>query len=188
MLEGVCISSRPEALIKSILATIHLTSGMPGRRGRGSEIGRMQWFNTIGTKRDVFVCNGQIIPVFPDNKATTNRDNSFYIVRNPCSSVQKSIFGYLAYIRPFCEFLRRQLNGYDDKASTIPLLFPRYDCRPSHFLSENCSESLVSACEHSPFPMNFHNYRNTVVGISKKHLLTSYSSSIRTASSRKMDA
>ncbi|THV73867.1 hypothetical protein D6D27_09461, partial [Aureobasidium pullulans] len=136
-------------LIKSILATVHLTSGMPGR---GSEIGRMQWVNTIGNKRNVFVYNGQIILVFPDNKATTNHDNSFYIVRNPCSSAQKSIFVYLAYIRPFCEFLRRQLDG------------------PSHFLSENCSESLVSACEHSPFPMNFHNYRNTVVSISKKHL------------------
>jgi hypothetical protein len=64
--------------------------------GRGSEVGRMQWINTIGNKRNVFEYNGQIILVFLDNEAITNYDDSFYIVRNPCSSAQKCIFVYLA--------------------------------------------------------------------------------------------
>lgn len=114
-------------LIKSILATVHLTSGMPGR---GSEIGRMQWVNTIGNKRNVFVYNGQIILVFPDNKATTNHDNSFYIVRNPCSSAQRASSSISRTSGHFASFSAASWMGTTTKQ--VQALFSSHDTVVDH--------------------------------------------------------
>ncbi|EOA85687.1 uncharacterized protein SETTUDRAFT_56710, partial [Exserohilum turcica Et28A] len=51
--------------------------------------------------RNIFVYKGKVILVFSYNKANTNTNNSFYIVRSPCPIVQRILYVYLVYIRPF---------------------------------------------------------------------------------------
>ncbi|KAJ9634203.1 hypothetical protein H2199_009087 [Coniosporium tulheliwenetii] len=84
-----------DRLVRYIYAAIHLTSGMPAR---GEELRVIRWADTAAVARNIFIYRGQIILVFSYNKANTNRNNSFFIVRAPCPVVQKILFVYLAQI------------------------------------------------------------------------------------------
>jgi hypothetical protein len=64
-----------------------------------------------------------MILVFAYNKAIINHNNSFYVVRAPCLVIQQLLFVYLVYIRPFRDFLIRQLDGVAREVTTNLHLF-----------------------------------------------------------------
>lgn len=75
-----------DALVRLLYAAIHMTNGMPAR---GDEFRMIRWADTVAVQRNIFIYKRQIILIFAYNKANTNTNNSFYIVRSPCSAVQK---------------------------------------------------------------------------------------------------
>jgi hypothetical protein len=87
-----------------------MTSGMPAR---GEEFRVLRWADTISVRvrRNIFIYKGSVILVFAYNKAKTNTNNSFYIVRSTCPLVQRILYLYLVYIRPFRSLISRDLGA-----------------------------------------------------------------------------
>lgn len=135
-----------DRLVRFLYAAIHLTYGMPAR---GEELRVIRWADTATVARNIFVYRGQIILVFSYNKANTNRNNSFFIVRAPCPAVQKVLFVYLAYIRPFGDFLSCQLQLVTAH-STNPHLFSVCDDAVACFSPAACLKSLRLSTPECP--------------------------------------
>ncbi|KAH9859292.1 hypothetical protein J1614_012179 [Plenodomus biglobosus] len=108
--------------------------------------------------------------VFSYNKASTRSNNSFYIVRVPCAVVERALFLYLAYIRPFGDFLVRQLKLVNATVPTNPHLFTISDNPTACFSLAACSKSLQQATPECPITLNLQVYRQIAVSISKKHI------------------
>jgi hypothetical protein len=154
-------------LVRLLFSGIHTTSGMPGR---GEELRVVRWADTAAVQRNIFICQGRILLVFSYNKASRNANNSFFIVRVPCPAVERCLFLYLAYIRPFSSFLSRQLELLSATAPTNPHLFTVYDSASACFSSPACSKTLEQSTAGCPVRLNFQTYRQIAVAVSKKHL------------------
>jgi hypothetical protein len=128
------------------------------------------WADTAAVQRNIFICQGQVLLVFSYNKASQSSNNSFFIVRVPCAVVGKCLFLYLAYIRPFSDFLSRQLKVVSATVPTNPYLFTAYDTPSACFSSAACSKMLQQSTRECPILLHFQVYRQIVVAISKKHL------------------
>jgi hypothetical protein len=111
-------------VVKLLFSSIHVSSGMPAR---GEELRVPRWADTAAVQRNIFICQGWILLNFSYDKASQNSNNSFFVVRVPCALVEKCLFLYLAYIRPFNDFLSRQLKLVNADAPTNPHLFTAYD-------------------------------------------------------------
>ncbi|KAL5371364.1 hypothetical protein DPSP01_014316 [Paraphaeosphaeria sporulosa] len=158
---------RRDRLVAHLFAALHMSMGMPAR---GEELRMVRWADTAAAMRNVFVYNGHIMLVFSYNKATTRSNNSFYIVRFPCPIIERVLFMYLAYIRPFSGFLVRQLQVVREVGSN-PHLFTRYRDAHSCFSAAHCAKSLAkSTAVESPVPLTIRRYRQIAVSIAKKHL------------------
>jgi hypothetical protein len=108
--------------------------------------------------------------VFSYNKASQNSHNSFFIVRVRCTAVERCLFFYLAYIRPFSDFLSRQLKLVSAIAPTNPHLFTSYDTPSACFSSSACSRISQQSTTECLILLHFQSYRQIAVAISKKHL------------------
>lgn len=102
---------------------MYMTNGMPAR---GEEFRVLRWADTISVRRNIFVYKGKVILVFAYNKANTNTNNFFYIVRSLCLIVQRILYVYLVYIRPFRSLVSRNL-GVLSKDLTNPYLFSTHE-------------------------------------------------------------
>jgi hypothetical protein len=120
-------------------------------------------------RRNIFIYKGKVILVFAYNKANTNTNNSFYIVRSPCPLVQKILYLYLVYIRPFCSHISRNL-GAQSKNSTNPHLFSTHESATACFSSDQAHSSLRKSTADCAAPTTTSLYRQTATSIAKKHL------------------
>lgn len=154
-------------MVEVLFSSIHVTSGMPAR---GEELRVLRWADTAAVQRNMFICQGRILLVFSYNKASQNSNNSFFVVRVPCALVERCLFLYLAYIRPFSDFLSRQLKLVNTSVPTNPHLFTAYDTPVSCFSSSVCSKLLQQSTPECPILLHFQMYRQIAVAISKKHL------------------
>jgi hypothetical protein len=107
-------------IVTLLFSSIHISSRMPAR---GEELRVVQWADTAAVQRNIFICQGRIMLVFSYNKASQNSNNSFFIVQVPCLAAERCLFFYLAYIRPFSDFLSRQLKLVSATVPTNPYLF-----------------------------------------------------------------
>jgi len=155
-----------DRLVQFLFAAVHLTSGMPAR---GEELRMIRWANTIATPRNVFVFEGKIILVFAYNKANTNHNNSFYIVRAPCAAVQRILFIYLVYIRPFCDFVSRQAQIVTTPV-TNQHVFAKHTSAAGCFSSAACLRSLRHSTPEFPIRLDLRLYRQIAISMSKRHL------------------
>lgn len=157
-----------DTFVQSLYAAIHMTSGMPAR---GEELRTLRWADTIAVQRNIFVYKGKIILVFSYNKANTNTNNSFFIVRSPSPVIQQILFVYLCFIRPFRDFLSRQkgtMSGY----STNPHLFTTHNEGMACFSAAKAHKCVQKAAYGLPFEISTSIYRQVAVSIAKKHLPT----------------
>jgi hypothetical protein len=99
----------------------------------------------------------------------TNTNNSFYIVRSPCPLVQRILYLYLVYIRPFRSLISRSLEVLSKK-STNPHLFSTHDSATACFSPDQAHSSLKHSTAKCAVPMTTSLYRQIVVSIAKKHL------------------
>lgn len=155
-----------DRLVRHLFAIIHLTSGMPAR---AEELRMIRWANTPAALRNIFIYNGKIILVFSYNKAGTNHNNSFYIVRRPCPAVEKMLFLYLVHVRPFCDFLAGELRG---RPCIEPNrhLFAQRESESACFKPSDCLKSFQEATSDSPITWNLRCYRHIAIAISKRHI------------------
>ena len=155
-----------DRLVRHLFTAMHITSGMPAR---GEELRMIRWANTVTAMRNVFMFEGKIILVFLYNKANTNHNNSFYIVRRPAPPVERILALYLIYIMPFCDFLARELQG-ETSGILNAHLFSRHDSQSTCFNSKACSRSPREAMVDCPVPLDMRTYRQIAISMSKKHL------------------
>jgi hypothetical protein len=151
-------------VVMLLFSSIHVSSRMPARR---EELLVLLWADTAAVQRNIFICQGRILLIFSYNKASQNSNNSFFVVRVPCALVEKCLFLYLAYIRPFNDFLSRQLKLVNADAPTNPHLFTAYDTPVSCFSSAACSKILQQSTPECPILLHFQIYRQIAVAISK---------------------
>ena len=152
---AVAYLRRRDRFIKRLFAAVHTSSGMPAR---SEELRMIRWADTAAVPRNVFVYNGWIMLVFSYNKATTKSNNSFYVVRFPCPTIEKVLFMYLAYIRPFSDFLVHQLQIVRETCSN-PHLFTLYKDPNACFSAAACTKSLLQSTPESPTPLTIKRYR-----------------------------
>jgi hypothetical protein len=145
-----------------------MTSGMPAR---GEELRIIRWANTVTVRRNIVIHKGRIMLLFAYNKVFTTANHSFYIVRVPCPTVERALFLYLAYIRPFTDFLLRQLKLVHTETKTNLYLFT-LSCHPTVALVTDCSKSLEHTTPDCPVRMQLSIYRHIAVAVSKKHIPT----------------
>lgn len=155
-------------LVKLLFSGVHTPSGMPAR---GEELRVLRWADTAAVQRNVFIYQSRIMLVFSYNKASQNSNNSFFIVRVPCSAVERCLFLYLAYIRPFSDFLSRQLKLVSANAPTNPHLFTVYKSPSACFRSASCSKTLQQSTVECPIQLSFKTYRQVAVAVSKSIFL-----------------
>jgi hypothetical protein len=144
----------------------HVTGGMPARC---EELRTIRWANTPTSLRNVFVHNGKLILIFTYNKAITHHNNSFYVVRTPCPAIQRLLFIFLAFIRPFRDYLARQLKVTSFDRSNCHL-FALHKDATACFSPARCLTSLRLSTGDAPFQLNTATYRQIAVSIAKKHL------------------
>ena len=155
-----------DRLVMLLFSGIHLTSGMPAR---GEELRVVRWADSAAVPRNIFIHNGHVMLVFSYNKAGLKSNSSFYIVRFPAPSVQHVLFLYLAYIRPFSDFLVRQLKIADSKA-TNPHLFTTRRSPAVCFTAETCVKSLQVSTSSCPIKLNMKLYRQIAISFAKRHI------------------
>lgn len=155
-----------DSFMQLLYAAVHMTSGMPAR---GEELRIIRWADTVAVQRNIFVYKGSIILVFAYNKANTNTNNSFYIVRSPCPAVQRLLFVYVAYIRPFRDFINRSMGAISDHP-TNPHLFATHDNIAGCFSAAMAHLSLRKSAIGCPIELSTSVYRQIAVSIAKKHL------------------
>lgn len=152
--------------IKHLFGAIHIPSGMPAR---SEELRMVRWADTTAVSRNIFVHQGRLILIFSYNKATTVSSKSFYIVRFPCRIIEHVLFLYLTYIRPFCDFLARQLQLLI-APSTNPHLFTLHDSEKGCFSTTACLRSLQLSTRDCGVQLSIQLYRQVVISVVKKHI------------------
>jgi hypothetical protein len=157
---------KSDSFVRLLYAAMHLTSGM---QARGEELRVLRWADTISVRRNIFIHEGKAILVFAYNKANTNTNNSFYIVRSPCPQVRRVLYLHLFYIRPFRSLISRKL-GAQTTGSTNPHLFSTHESATACFSSSKAHSSLKRSTAKCPTPTTTSLYRQTANSIAKKHL------------------
>jgi hypothetical protein len=120
---------KSDRFLRLLYAAMHMTDGM---LARGEEFRVLRWADTISVRRNIFIYKGRVILVFAYNKANTNTNNSFYIVRSPCSLVQRILYAYLVYIRLFCSLISRNLGALSKNLTNL-YLFSTHDSATACF-------------------------------------------------------
>lgn len=145
---------------------MHITDSMPAR---GEEFRVIRWADTVSVRQNIFIYKGSVILVFAYNKANTNTNNSFYIMRSPCPLVQRILYLYLVYIRPFRSLISQNL-GAQSKNSANPHLFSTHKSATACFSSDQAHSSLRKSTAKCDAPTTTSLYRQTATSIAKKHL------------------
>jgi hypothetical protein len=154
-------------MTRLLFSSIHVFSGMPPR---GEELRVLRWADTAAVQRNVFICQSRLLLIFSYNKVSQNSNNPFFVVGVPCPLVERCLFLYLAYTRPFGDFPSRQLKLISATVPTDPHLFTAYSTPFACFSSAACSKILQKSMPESPILLHFQVYRQIIVAISKKHL------------------
>jgi hypothetical protein len=145
---------------------MHVTDGMPAC---DEDIKVLRWADTVSVRRNIFLYKAKIILVFAYNKANTNTNNLFYIVRSPCPLVQRILYVYLVYIRPFRNLVSQGLEILPRNA-TNPHLFSTHDSPATCFTSDQAHSSLKKSTSNCTVPTTTSVYRQVAVSIAKKHM------------------
>lgn len=123
-------------LCGEIFAAMHITAGLPPRGSEGTIV-KVQ--NTAQVLRNIFVVNGRMAIIFKYNKSRAANNRSFFIVRFLPADLGQLVFCYLAYIRPFANFLCK------------PVGVPQYRSNEFLFHDPRGSRSTCHLCRQQRF-------------------------------------
>ncbi len=156
-----------DRFVQHLFVAIHTTSGMPAR---GEELRTIRWANTMAIARSIVCFQGRLVLIFPYNKACTNTNNSFYVVRSPCPAVERMLFVFLVYLRPLRDMIARKLLFREANTDPNRHVFSKHDQMVACFKPSDCLRSLRVATVNSPLKMTMRNYRQISVAMSKRHM------------------
>jgi hypothetical protein len=91
-----------------LLVCVHMTSGQPGR---GSEVTTMRFQNGQLQDRNIFVVDGQVMTVARYYKSQSQWDKLKVVPRFLPPQLGQVMVVYLAYLRPFREYLTVNVLG-----------------------------------------------------------------------------
>ncbi|KAH7137817.1 hypothetical protein EDB81DRAFT_75097 [Dactylonectria macrodidyma] len=147
------------------LSASHVTAGLPGR---GTETTSIRFRNTKLAIRNVFICEGRVIVIISYNKARASNNHAFYVVRYLPDDLDSSMFLYLAYIRPFLDFLANQLELPQYHSNEF--LFPDPKHKKRHLTSTQATAALRSLTQDLQTPWTISLYRQAAIAIAKRHI------------------
>jgi hypothetical protein len=150
-----------------LFVAIHTTSGIPAR---GEELRTIRWANTMAIARNVVCFQGRLVLILPYNKACTNTNNSFYVIRSPCPAVEAMLFVFLVYLRSLRDMTARKVLFREANTDPNRHIFSKHDQMVTCFKPSDCLRSLGAATVDSPLKMTMRNYRQISVAMSKKHM------------------
>jgi hypothetical protein len=156
-----------DRFVQYLFVAVHKTSGMPAR---GEELRTIRWANTVAIARNVFCFQGRLVIIFPYNKACTNTNNSFYVVRSPCPAVERMLFVFLVYLRPLRDMIACKVLFGEADTDPNRHIFSKHDQMATGFKSSDYLLSLKVATVDSPLKMTMRNYRQISVAMSKRHM------------------
>jgi hypothetical protein len=141
--------------LKQLLAVCHITSGAPAR---GTEINQVIWQNTPINPRNLFLdpVSKLFLIRLAYSKTFSHTGQEKEAVRALPQSLSYLVLAYLAYIRPFEEFLLIKLNQKLPEAHFL-LFYDHWACKPlssrvlSRTLKNMTSESLAQPISLSPW-------------------------------------
>ncbi|KAJ4217439.1 hypothetical protein NW757_014639 [Fusarium falciforme] len=156
-----------DELTTMIFAAFHLTTGLPGR---GTEVASIRLRNTKLAIRNLFIREGQVLIIISYNKARASNNYAFYTVRYLPNSLGLYVFVYLAYIRPFLDFLANQLQL--SQYLSTEFLFPDPDPKHAkrHLTPVQATKALRSLTRHLRTPWTLSLYRQAALAIAKRYI------------------
>lgn len=147
--------------LKKLLALCHVTSGAPAR---GTEINQVIWQNTSINPRNLFLdpVSKLFLIQLAYSKTFTHTGQEKEAVRALPQSISFLVLAYLAYIRPFEEFLLITIQGQLPKAHFL-LFYDHQSGRP--FSSKVLSRTLKNmTSEIISQPISLSPWRHLVQG------------------------
>jgi hypothetical protein len=102
------------------------------------------------------------------NRAGLKSSGSFYIVGFFASCVERNLFLYLVYMRPFSDFLPQQLWISESK-TTNPHLFATQRSLATYFRAETYIKSPQLSAPSYPIKLNTRLCCQVVIGLAKRH-------------------
>lgn len=124
-------------LCGEIFAAVHITAGLPPCGSKGIIV-KVQ--NTAQVLRNIFIVNGCMALIFKYNKSHAANNHSFFIVRFLTPKLGQLVFCYLAYIRPFANFLCKQVGIPQYRSNEF--LFPDPKRKQKHMSSVQATAIL----------------------------------------------
>ncbi|EFZ03297.2 tlh3 [Metarhizium robertsii ARSEF 23] len=146
-------------------SAVHITAGLPGR---GTEMTTIRLRNTKLAIRNLFIREGRAIIVISYTKARSSNNHAFYIVRYLPDDLGLSVVVYLAYIRPFLDFLANQLGLPHYHSNEFLFLDPKHKER--HLSTTQATESLRDLTRTLQTPWTISLYRQASIAIAKRHI------------------
>ena len=108
--------------------------------------------------------------IFLYNKACTNTNNSFYVVRSLCPAVERMLFVFLVYLRLLRDMITRKVLSREANIDPNRHVFSKHDQMVACFKLSDCLRSLRAATIDSLLKMTMRNYRQISVAMSKRHM------------------
>ena len=158
---------RKRGFLERLMLAMYLTGGQPAR---GTELGSIKYCNTGLSSRNIFIYKGVVCYTTEYVKPRSTTGLSHYIVRFLPKDVGEMVLIYLAFIRPFTNFLYSQIDG-GRNVSDGSYLFSTdgkpEDCWDGKELKKVLSkesERIMNA------RLDIWGYRHVVIGITKRHI------------------
>ena len=98
---------RKKIFLELLMLAMLLTGGQPAR---GPELGSLKFRNSLYSSRNFFVIGGNAFYLTEYNKARASTNYSYFVVRYLPQIVGQLTVIYIAYIRPFCDFLYSEIS------------------------------------------------------------------------------
>jgi hypothetical protein len=159
-----------------LLPMCHTTGGSPAR---GPEISSIKLSNpSHDTFRNVFLYNGYFCFLTEYHKARSSTNYAFYVARFFPSLVDRLLYTYLVYMRPYVERLAVQVRQSKDAAhggvsstkATTPYLFTDVRKEESFWPTTILTKALKASSQSLDLSFSVHNYRHVAIGTIRKHI------------------
>ena len=156
-----------DRFVQLLFAAIYMTSEMPER---GEEVRVIRWANTTTVSRNIVCFQKKLLLIFPYNKACTNTNNAFYIIRTPSPAVGRVLFVFLVYVRLFRDMVARELLVSYTALESNRHLFTWHSEETACFRPKDCLRSLQAATSRAPLVLTMRMYRQIAAAMSKEHI------------------
>ncbi|KAH6972651.1 hypothetical protein EDB80DRAFT_596203 [Ilyonectria destructans] len=166
-LPGPCLAylEAGAKMSKQGFSAFHITSGLPGR---ATETTGIRFRNTRLAIRNMCIREGQVMIIISYNKARASTNHAFYVVRYLPDELGISFVTYVAYIRPFLDFLATQLELPHYHSNEFLFSDPRHKRR--HMSPSQATEALKELTQTLQTPWTISLYRQAAIAIAKRHI------------------